>query len=128
MLVDTDVMIWHLRGYATAARKLDQLENLAISAVTYMELLQGMRNRTEMVALQKSLSMRNVEKLPLTPEITGQAVQLMEEFSLSHGMQMGDALIAATALKHERTVLTGNVKHFRYIDRLRLETFNPVES
>ncbi len=72
MLVDTDVMIWHLKGYAKAARKLDQLEHLAISAVTYMGLLQGMRNRTEMVALQKSLSMRKVEQLPLTPEITNQ--------------------------------------------------------
>jgi predicted nucleic acid-binding protein len=53
MLVDTDVMIWHLRGYPTAAQRLDQLERLTISAVTYMELLQGMRNRVEMAALQK---------------------------------------------------------------------------
>jgi hypothetical protein len=43
MLVDTDVMIWHLRGYATAARKLDQLENLANVfrfVVTSAELIQ----------------------------------------------------------------------------------------
>lgn len=123
MLVDTDVMIWHLRGYPAAAQRLDQLEQLTLSAVTYMELLQGMRNRAEMAALQKSLVMRNAEKLQLTPGITATAIQLMEDLSLSHGMQMGDALIAATALEHKLTVLTGNVKHFRIIAGLNIEQF-----
>ncbi len=53
MLVDTDVLIWHLRGYPKATQRLDQLDKLTISAVTYLELLQGMRNRAELVALQK---------------------------------------------------------------------------
>ena len=126
MLVDTDVMIWHLRGYPAAAQRLDQLERLTFSAVTYMELLQGMRNRTEMVALQKSLAMRKAEQLPLTPAITATAIKLMEELSLSHGMQMGDALIAATALEHKLTVLTGNVKHFKAVGDLRVERFEPA--
>ena len=33
MLVDTDVLIWHLRGYAQATLRLDQLDALTISAV-----------------------------------------------------------------------------------------------
>ena len=74
MLVDTDVMIWHLRGYPAATQRLDKLEKLTLSAVTYMELLQGMRNRAEMVALQKSLAMRKAEQLPLTPSITTLAI------------------------------------------------------
>ncbi len=125
MLVDTDVMIWHLRGNPAAAQRLDQLEQLTISTITYMELLQGMRNRAEMAALQKSLAMRKAEQLPLTPSITTTAINLMEEFSLSHGMQMGDALIAATALEHNLTVLTGNVKHFQAISELVVERFKP---
>ena len=125
MLVDTDVMIWHLRGYPAAAQRLDQLEQLTISAVTYMELLQGMRNRAEMAALQKSLAMRKAEQLPLTPATTATAIKLMEALSLSHNMQMGDALIAATALEHKLTVLTGNVKHFKAIRDLDVERFEP---
>jgi len=39
MLVDTDVLIWHLRGYPQATRRLDQLPSLTISAVSYLELL-----------------------------------------------------------------------------------------
>ncbi len=52
MLVDTDVMIWHLRGRPAAAQRLNRIAQLTISAVTYMELLQGIRNREELAALQ----------------------------------------------------------------------------
>ena len=48
MLVDTDVLIWHLRGYAQATRRLDQLGALTLSAVSYLEVLQGMRNKDEL--------------------------------------------------------------------------------
>jgi predicted nucleic acid-binding protein len=123
MLVDTDVMIWHLRGHPAAAQRLNKIEQLTISAVTYMELLQGIRNREELAALQKSLEMRKAEKLPLTPAITSKAIRLMEELGLSHGMQMGDAFIAATALEYKLTVLTGNLKHFKAIPVLNIERF-----
>ncbi len=36
VLVDTDVLIWHLRGYAQATRRLDQLGSLTLSAVSYL--------------------------------------------------------------------------------------------
>lgn len=52
MLVDTDVLIWHLRGLALATQRLDAIPKLAISAVTYLELLQGMRSKAELAAVQ----------------------------------------------------------------------------
>lgn len=125
MLVDTDVLIWHLRGYPKATQRLDQLDKLTISAVTYLELLQGMRNRAELVALQKSLAQRKAERLPITPAITERAIALMESLALSYGMQMGDALIVATAIEHNLPVLTANVKHFGSVDGLRVERFEP---
>lgn len=125
MLVDTDVLIWHLRGYPKATQRLDQLDKLTISAVTWLELLQGMRNRAELVAVQKSLAQRKAERLPITPTITERAIALMESLALSHGMQMGDALIAATALEHNLTVLTANAKHFGSVDGLKIERFEP---
>jgi predicted nucleic acid-binding protein len=123
MLVDTDVLIWHLRGYPKATQQLDRLPKLTISAVTWLELLQGFRNQAELLAVRKSLEMREAERLPLTPAITERAVALMEALALSHGLQMGDALIAATALEHRMAVLTGNAKHFSPIDGLRIERF-----
>jgi len=123
MLVDTDVLIWHLRGYQQATQKLDSFPILIISAVTYMELLQGLRSKTEMKALQQSLAMRHTQRLPLTPAITERATSLMEGMVLSDGLQMADALIAATALEHQLPLLTGNVKHFAAIATLRVERF-----
>lgn len=123
MLVDTDVLIWHLRGYPQATRRLDRLPNLTISAITWLELLQGMRSRDEMQAVQKSLTQRHATRLPLTPAITDRAVALMEALALSHGLQLGDALIAATALEHGLSVLTANAKHFGAVNGLQVERF-----
>jgi predicted nucleic acid-binding protein len=125
MLVDTDVLIWHLRGYPNATRRLDELGALTLSAVSYLEVLQGMRNKAELVAVKKMLQHRAATLLPVSEAITQRAIELMESLTLSHGLQMGDALIAATALDHGLPVLTANVKHFSAIEGLMVEAFVP---
>lgn len=125
MLVDTDVLIWHLRGYPQATRRLDELGTLTLSVVSYFELLQGMRNKAELLAVKKMLERRSARLLPVTEAITLQAIDLMESLTLSHGLQMGDALIAATAIEHRLGVLTANIKHFSAVPGLTLETFVP---
>lgn len=123
VLVDTDVLIWHLRGYAQAAQALDRLPQLTLSAMSHLELLQGMRNKAEMTAVQQMFAQRQASILPLTPAITQRATALMTSLSLSHGLQAGDALIAATALEHRLRLFTGNTKHFAPIEGLEIETF-----
>jgi predicted nucleic acid-binding protein len=123
VLVDTDVLIWHLRGYVQATRRLDALPALTLSAVSYLELIQGMRNRAELLALQAMFKRRAATLLPITKPVTQRAIALMEIWTLSHGLQMGDAFIAATALDRDLTVLTANVKHFSIVPGLRVETF-----
>lgn len=125
MLVDTDVLIWHLRGHARAADRLDELGSILLSAVTYMEILQGLRNKSELAAIRKMLTLRAATILPITEDISNLATDLLEKLSLGHGLQMGDALIAATALVHRQPVLTGNVRHFRAIEGLVVEAFLP---
>ena len=125
MLVDTDVLIWHLRGYPQATRRLDELGALTLSAISWLEVLQGMRNKAEFVAVKKMLDMRSATLLPVTEAITLRATELMEAITLSHGLQMGDALIAATALEHGLPVLTANVKHFGAVQGLKVEVFAP---
>ena len=125
MLVDTDVLIWHLRGYQQAAQRLDRLFGLTLSAISYLELIQGMRNKAELAAVQKMLALRKADVLPLTAAITQRAVNLMEALALSHGLQIADALIAATAIEHNLTLLTGNIKHFRSVEGLQIEHFKP---
>jgi predicted nucleic acid-binding protein len=125
VLVDSDVLIWHLRGYPQATRRLDQLASFTLSAVSYLELLQGMRNQAELAAVRKMLQRREASILPITGAITQRAIALMEELTLSHGLRMGDALIAATALEHDLTLFTGNTRHFAAIAQLKIERFEP---
>jgi predicted nucleic acid-binding protein len=125
MLVDTDVLIWHLRGYPNATRRLDELGALTLSAINWLELLQGMRNKAELLAVKKMLDKRSARLLPVTEAITLRATELMESLTLSHGLQMGDAFIAATAIEHQLAVLTANVKHFGAVEGLEIESFSP---
>ncbi|MEO8410300.1 MAG: PIN domain-containing protein [Propionivibrio sp.] len=70
LLVDTDVLIWHLRGYPQATRRLDELDTLTLSAVSYLEVLQGMRNKAELMAVKKMLQHRAATLLPVSEAIT----------------------------------------------------------
>jgi predicted nucleic acid-binding protein len=124
-LVDTDVLIWYFRGHHAAARRIDAMGQLTLSAITYFEVLQGVRDRREFLAIKAMLTRRQSIVLPITVDITVSATQLMETRVLSHGMQLGDALIAATALTQHYTLITGNSKHFADIDGLKMDIFRP---
>jgi predicted nucleic acid-binding protein len=114
------------RGHAGAAARLQSLVPWRISAVTYIELVQGCRNKQELARIKKGLAMCNTEVLPITEAISDKAMQLIEQYALSHSLQLGDALIAATALGHRMPVLTANAKHFSAIKSLDVERFEPA--
>lgn len=124
-LVDTDVIIWNWRGQGAAASLLAAAP-FAISAVTYMELVQGMRNAQELRRLRSDLKLWRATILPITGAISNRATRLVEEHFLAHHLQLADALIAATAVEHKLTIATSNVKHFRAIKGLKLEAFQPA--
>lgn len=125
MLIDTDVLVWMTRGHAGAAARLQALIPWRISAVTYMELAQGCRDKQELVRVNKGLAVSQTEILPLSAVISDRAMQLIDTYALSHGLKLGNALIAATALEHGATVLTSNARHFGSVEGLRVEVFVP---
>ena len=63
--------------------------------------------------------------LPLSENIGHRAAVYIEEYSLSHGLRAGDALIAATAAESNLTLCTSNTKHFKPIRDLNLRTLRP---
>lgn len=111
------------RGHVGAATRLQTVSPWQISAETYMKLAQGCRNKSELNKIKKGLALCKTEVLAITEEISDRAMHLIERHALSHGIQLADALIAATAIEHELTVLTANAKHFKAITGLKLETF-----
>ena len=125
MLFDTDVLIWVLRGNAKAARAVDRAAARAVSVVTYMELLQGARDKAEVRAVKAFLADLAFAMLPVTDNIGHRASIYMEEYGLSVGMGLADALIAATAVEAHLPLLTGNRKHYKPIKELDLKPFRP---
>ncbi|MFV0451620.1 MAG: type II toxin-antitoxin system VapC family toxin, partial [Propioniciclava sp.] len=99
ILVDTDVLIWHLRGFPPAGawlRAARMRDHLGISAVTVAELTSGMLSgeRREVRALLSALETR-----PVTDVVARRAGDLMRQFRSSHQIGLGDYLIGATALE-----------------------------
>lgn len=57
--------------------------------------------------------------------ISSRAAFLVEEYVLSHGMEMADALIASSALSAGEVLMTANDKHYRFIPDLEVSVFRP---
>ena len=126
MLVDTDVIIWYMRGNQKAYEILNKNKGFKISVVTYMELVQGMRNKQELTLLRKALKNWETKIIYITEEISSKAMFYVEQHYLSHSVQLADALIGATAVAHGESLVTGNVKHYKIVKEINLTKFVPV--
>ncbi len=123
MIFDSDVLIWAFRGKESASKLLLSAETISISAVTYMELIQGVLNKQELLHIKKFLKVFEVQILDITPEITHKAMEFVENYSLSDSVELADALIAATTVENEETLCTANGKHYKCVPDLKLDVF-----
>ncbi len=125
MLFDTDMLIWALRGYDKAADRILKHHSRFISAVSYMELLKGSRDKNEQREIKKFLHYYGFEIIPITENISHRAVIYMEEFAIKSGIDMPIALIAATACETPLPLVTGNYKDYKDIPDIELSIFKP---
>ncbi len=125
MIFDTDIFIWIQRGNVKAAELLDSEYERLLSVQTYMELLQGAKDKSQHKYILDFLRDFNFKTLPLSENIGHRAAIYIEEYSLSHGLRTGDAIIAATATENSLTLCSSNTKHFKPIKELRLKVFKP---
>ena len=111
MLIDSDVLIWVARGNVSAISRLQTVDNWHISAVSYMELAQGCRDKAELKAMQKAFSFESGDVLAITQSISDLACTLVEKYALSHSVHLANALIAATAMLNAMPLLTLSLIH-----------------
>jgi predicted nucleic acid-binding protein len=116
-LVDTDVLIDFLRGVDASVKLLLAMPELHISAVSVAELFAGVRSAKEERDLVRLIDECEVQDV--TRDIASLAGQLKKKYFASHGVQIPDALIAATATQHELALYTLNVKHYPMISGLK---------
>jgi predicted nucleic acid-binding protein len=125
LIIDTDVLIWDLRGNTKAQQKIHENIPFSISVVTYIELVQGMRNKQELNTFIKQMTRWDVSIIQINRDISTRAMILIEEFFLSHSTGLADALIAATCINTSEILLTANTKHYSHIPNIQLLRFYP---
>jgi predicted nucleic acid-binding protein len=112
--VDSDILIWHLRGERKAAEMLRRL-----SAEAGVELWTGALQRAEVVFFMRpeeespTLSFLSRFKTEaVTRDVVDQAGLLYRRWHPSHGIDVNDAILAATAAATGGKIYTQNVKHY----------------
>ena len=126
MLCDTDVLVWFFRGQASARIAVDECaDDLELSAVSYMELVQGTRDKKELAGLRRTINENGWRVVPVSEGISHRAVYYVERHALAHGMRLADALIAATAVESGSTLMTANVRHYQFLSDLALRRYEP---
>ena len=125
MIFDTDIFIWAQRGNKKAAGLIDKCQLRYLSIQSYMELLQGARNKAQHKNVRNFISDFDFSVLPLSENIGHRALIYVEEYALSSNMRAGDAVIAATAVEHNLPMVSSNAKHFKTVKDLQLQIFRP---
>jgi tRNA(fMet)-specific endonuclease VapC len=126
-LIDTDWVIDHFNGVTRVTRRLRELQpqGLGLSVVSAAELWEGALFSRDPKRSQETLEMflLGVDILGLDEEICKRFGQLRGSMR-KLGQTIGDfdLLIAATALRHNLTVLTNNRKHFEGIAGIKIES------
>ena len=122
-LIDTDVIIYHLNGIVAAESLLQRLahEGLSISAVTYMEAVDGLARGTEpLVARQRF----DISVVPFDRREAHRCADLRTALR-ARGKRVRprslDIMIAATAIEHDLTLVTNNPGDYDDIPELSLQ-------
>jgi len=116
--IDSDILIWHLRGERRAADLLRSLADddriqLWIGAIQRAEIVFFMRPHEETATLSL-LSRFKTE--PVTQAIIDEAGKLYRRWHPSHGIDVNDAILAATAVTTGGKIYTLNLKHYPMSD------------
>jgi predicted nucleic acid-binding protein len=125
MLYDTDILIWVQRGNQKAALLIEKDNDRQLSIQSYMELIQGAKNKSQHKYVKNFIREFEFSILPLTENIGHRALIYVEEHALASNMRSGDAIIAATAIENNMTLVSSNAKHFKVINELQLKVFKP---
>lgn len=121
VLIDTNIIIDHLRNVPQATKQLQDIEDGnyqgVLSVITITELMATPKMPEEQFKSIKGL-LQLFEIVQVDSQIAFIAGKLLSKYRASHGLEPMDALIAATALENEAVLFTLNKKHFRFIEGL----------
>lgn len=112
-LLDSDVVIWHLRGHASVVELILSLARkgrVGLSSISRAEILLGMREPERELTL---LFLDGCETLPVTAATADRASEAIRGFRAQGvTLSLPDALVGATALSASIPLYTCNPRHY----------------
>ena len=124
IVLDTDIVIWILRGNQAIVAAIDRLvskESVGISTITVAEIYKNIFP-IEMPAVEDFIFYQ--ELFPVSLDIAKIAGLYWNQYHQGlKNLSLTDCLIAATAKIHRATLVTMNIKHFPMDD---ISLFNPT--
>ena len=109
-LLDTAIVVDLLRSHPPAQAWLSGQENLGVSPIVWLEIIEGSRDlRTQGQAIRL---LRYFERIELLPTDAEWGIRQALRFRLSHNVDAMDCLIASSAHRLEVPLYTHNLKHF----------------
>ena len=116
--IDSDVLIWHLRGEERSVRFLQKLQKreeiaLWIGCMQRAEVVFFMRENEKEATLH---FLSQFSTAPVNQEIIDNAAQLYRKWHPSHGVDINDAILAATVTQTGGKIYCLNKKHYPMLD------------
>lgn len=118
-LLDTNVLSKIFYGNVDVKNFVDRLD-VGIETIVYIECIQGSISNSDKRRIQKSL--QSLKYYSLNDDIARNAIELIDAHSNVRGLFLADAIIAATALHYDLTLITFNTKDFEFIEDLKYLT------
>jgi predicted nucleic acid-binding protein len=112
--IDSDVLIWHLRGEKKALNLLKRLRNneqfeLWTGAMQRAEVVFFMRPAEESATL---LFLAQFQTSPVDQQVIDKAGEFYRKWNPRKGTDVNDAILAATVLATGGKIYTLNFKHY----------------
>jgi predicted nucleic acid-binding protein len=120
MLIDSNIIIYAAKPEHEALRTFIAEHTPVVSAVSYVEVL-GYHKLTDQERQHFEAFFAAAPVLAISRSVLDQAVKLRQ----LRKMSLADAIVAATALVYQLTLVTRNTKDFNWVPNLHL--LNPFE-
>ena len=127
-LIDTDIIIFALRGDKTVLAKFEENKNIpiSISLITYAEFVFGAKRSGN--EQKNMLKVNRIREIYPVEELNIGIMELFADikakmYAQAIRIEDMDLFIAATAIYNDLTLVTNKTKHFRNIPLLKLENW-----
>ena len=121
VVIDTDILIDFGLDRDDAVNTMAVLEKnylLSTSVITAMELYSGCRSKKDIKKVEELIADLRISFV--SKSISERAFDLMKKYRSSHGVEINDMLIAATAIETGAKMISKNQKHYQFIPDLDL--------